>query len=106
MGLIGTTCIRCGTSIPRPEGAEAPTCASCADLLEGRARSADEPSRCCPVDGSAMGKNMVHGLLVDRCPSCHGVWLDGGELDLLEHAVADGDESRLATTVVLGLTRR
>lgn len=22
----------------------------------------------------------LHDLLVDRCPSCHGIWLDNGEL--------------------------
>jgi Zn-finger nucleic acid-binding protein len=34
----------------------------------------------------------VDGLLLDRCPTCKGIWLDPGELRKLEHiAVRIGD---------------
>lgn len=34
----------------------------------------------------------LHDLLVDRCPDCHGVWLDKGELKKVED-IAAGFES-------------
>jgi Zn-finger nucleic acid-binding protein len=30
-----------------------------------------------------MARRPFDGVLVDRCPNCRGIWLDGGELDLL-----------------------
>lgn len=35
-----------------------------------------------------------HGALkVDRCPSCHGLWLDRGELDAVHDAVVEYGET-------------
>ena len=41
--------------------------------------AAEENARHFPVDDSVMQKDIAHMVLIDRCPSCHGVWLDGGE---------------------------
>lgn len=30
-----------------------------------------------------MTRKALDGVLVDSCPTCEGVWLDGGELDML-----------------------
>ncbi len=31
-----------------------------------------------------MNKEIKHGVLIDSCPICDGVWLDHGELDMLK----------------------
>jgi Zn-finger nucleic acid-binding protein len=38
-----------------------------------------------------------HGIVVDRCPSCDGRWLDLDELDQLEATVPSTPEERRAT---------
>ncbi len=38
-----------------------------------------------------------HGIIVDRCPSCEGRWLDHDELDQLEATVPSTPEERRAT---------
>jgi Zn-finger nucleic acid-binding protein len=51
-----------------------------------------------------MAKEIVSQVVIDRCPSCGGVWLDGGELEMLRRALEGGHRDPLARTVVLGLT--
>lgn len=41
----------------------------------------------CPHDGTEMEHVSRHGVEIDHCPSCGGVWLDRGELDHLIEAV-------------------
>ena len=33
---------------------------------------------------------MVSNVIVDRCPQCKGVWLDGGELETVRRAIEEG----------------
>jgi Zn-finger nucleic acid-binding protein len=41
----------------------------------------------CPIDGTALVMSERHGIEIDYCPQCRGVWLDRGELDkILERA--------------------
>lgn len=35
----------------------------------------------CPRDSNTLTVTYKHGIEVDICPSCDGVWLDRGELD-------------------------
>ena len=35
----------------------------------------------CPVDQSPLVMTERHGVEIDYCPTCRGVWLDRGELD-------------------------
>ena len=37
-----------------------------------------------------MSKEIVWNVVVDRCPSCRGMWLDGGELELLKAGIEAG----------------
>lgn len=37
----------------------------------------------CPKCGADLHTETFHAVQIDRCPDCHGVWLDHGELDLL-----------------------
>lgn len=35
----------------------------------------------CPSDGADLLMTERHGIEIDYCPQCRGVWLDKGELD-------------------------
>jgi hypothetical protein len=37
----------------------------------------------CPKCGADLETIEEHGVHVDRCPECHGIWLDQGELDVV-----------------------
>lgn len=37
----------------------------------------------CPKCGTRLNSHTLHDVSVDECPSCHGVWLDAGELEAL-----------------------
>ncbi len=52
-----------------------------AERLE-RERAAHK--RKCPNCGADLREQDHHGLKIDVCPECRGVWLDQGELELLE----------------------
>ena len=99
MSLFGERCARCGNRRTKREYEGVPTCESCEEELRARARAEGEERRQCPIDGTAMGKDVVLGVIIDRCPSCRGVWLDGGELDLIRESVAEGMAMDLARAV-------
>lgn len=43
----------------------------------------------CPVDGETLVMADRHGVEIDYCPRCRGVWLDRGELDkIIDRAAA------------------
>ena len=35
----------------------------------------------CPKCGGHLKTEEYHRIQIDRCPDCHGVWFDAGELD-------------------------
>ena len=35
----------------------------------------------CPKCGERLGEVEVSGVNASKCPACHGIWLDEGELD-------------------------
>lgn len=37
----------------------------------------------CPKCGTRLQQQSLHGVSVDECPSCRGMWLDQGELQEL-----------------------
>ena len=87
MSLFSEKCARCGRRTKdRHEGK--PTCESCRKVLELKLAATGEQPRACPIDGTAMTKTVAHMMIIDRCPTCHGVWLDAGELDCLTDEVA------------------
>lgn len=45
----------------------------------------------CPKCGGTLAEAEFHHIKLDRCPDCHGVWLDNGELEMLAHV----DQSRV-----------
>jgi rubrerythrin len=49
----------------------------------------------CPRCGKTLQQRVERGVTVDQCPSCGGVWLDKGELDVLAKADDQGLFGRL-----------
>jgi hypothetical protein len=35
----------------------------------------------CPKDGNDLSSKSFHGVQIERCPYCNGIWLDAGEID-------------------------
>ncbi len=90
MGLFAPKCSRCGKTRTRRTYQGLPTCESCEQSLEARMRAAKEERRGCPRDGSEMAKELALLVVIDRCPTCKGVWLDAGELEQIRSSVAEG----------------
>lgn len=100
MSLFGEKCVRCGERRTKQTFEGLPTCEPCEAELRARLRARSEDTRACPIDGAAMSKDVVLNIVIDRCPTCEGVWLDGGELELVRTAVANGVAMDLARAVV------
>lgn len=49
--------------------------------LEERERLKDLHWMHCPKCGMELKEEIYKGIRIDRCTSCHGVWLDNGELE-------------------------
>jgi hypothetical protein len=54
-----------------------------------RAARGAEPMRC-PKDATQLQQHSHQGVTVDECPSCHGMWLDHGDLQALAGKDSDG----------------
>jgi phage FluMu protein Com len=39
----------------------------------------------CPKCGGALVETDFHHIKIDKCPDCGGIWLDKGEIEMLEH---------------------
>jgi hypothetical protein len=99
MAIFGEKCVRCGERRTRHEFEGLPTCEPCENEIRARGRAAEESPRSCPIDGQPMEKDVVLNVVIDRCTRCKGVWLDGGELELIRNAVAEGVSMDLARAV-------
>lgn len=56
-------------------------------------KKGDKP-RLSPVTGQPMEQIVIHGVVVDRCPTSKGIWLDAGELEqLMEASMAKSEEA-------------
>jgi hypothetical protein len=96
MAIFGDKCIRCDKRRTKQTHEGLPTCETCREALIAGARAASEDARLCMVDGNQMTKDVILNVVIDRCPKCNGVWLDGGELELIRLAVANGVAMDLA----------
>ena len=43
----------------------------------------------CPKDGTVLATVDHLGVNIEECPTCHGMWLDEGELETLAHRERD-----------------
>ena len=50
----------------------------------------------CPKDGYDLTSSVVHGVTIETCPHCGGIWLDAGELD----AISKDDSPNVITRVI------
>jgi len=100
MALFGKKCSRCGKTSTRRIYDGLPTCESCEALIEAKLRASRENRRRCPIDAAEMEKEILLNLVIDRCPTCHGVWLDGGELEQMRDSIEEG----LSKALVRGMT--
>jgi len=101
MGLFGEKCEFCRKNkTKRKNELGQYICADCE--LEQKADS--EEKRKCPVDGTQMEKEIIEDIIIDRCPSCKGVFLDAGEIDYLRELFGDSDSSSgFATGLAVGI---
>jgi hypothetical protein len=61
----------------------------------------------CPKDGYDLASNVHHGVTVETCPHCGGVWLDAGELEALAgHEDRPGLLGRVVGDVITTFRRR
>ena len=52
----------------------------------------------CPTDGSILTMSERHGIEIDYCPTCRGVWLDRGELDKILDRAATQQPGSVVTS--------
>lgn len=97
--LFGERCVRCDKLRTKREFEGLPTCDEC----ELKLRTIQEPRRRCPVDGGEMSKEVIQNVVIDRCPTCAGVWLDSGELELVKKRIEAGVPDNFATGFVVGM---
>ena len=44
----------------------------------------------CPKCGAELAERDMHGIKIDQCTECSGVWLDKGEMEMLLHSEESG----------------
>jgi len=54
----------------------------------------DEKPRLSPITGEEMEHLTIMGVVVDRCPTSEGIWLDAGELEEIIMMVREEDEAQ------------
>jgi acetyl-CoA carboxylase beta subunit len=66
------------------------------DKAAAAARAAERRSHLmkCPKCGADLHTEDFHGVQVDRCPDCHGIWLDHEEIRLLMKDDEEGGSLR------------
>ena len=52
----------------------------------------------CPVCKTSLAMSERHGIEIDYCPTCRGIWLDRGELDKIIERSAAADAPPQAPT--------
>jgi len=97
--IFGEKCVRCGMTRTKSQFEGVPTCDDCKLEIDAKR----EHTRPCPNCNSAMAKEIIMNVIVDKCPKCRGVWFDGGELDLLKEAIEAGGGGDLATEMLTGI---
>ncbi len=60
----------------------------------------------CPKDGSNLRAIEFHGVQVDHCDECGGLWLDHGEVDVLMKDEDPGLFRKVMGDVASALSRR
>jgi len=99
----GESCIRCGKYCKFEELKVLPSsygvCAECAVKIDPN----NKPKRMCPQDSTEMRKELVQDqVVIDRCNSCGGMWIDKDELEVIRQlAQREGVASNTAMMVLV-----
>ena len=67
------------------------------EALERLATKKEEKPRLSPISGEPMEQIALHGVIVDRCKTSGGIWLDAGELEQLVEAMRKGEQEGHST---------
>jgi len=59
----------------------------------------------CPKCGASLQPETFHGVTVDRCPDCHGLWFDAGEVEVIMKHEDPGVFKRVLSDVSASLKR-
>lgn len=78
-------CLRCNYAYATVMDDNIPVCDNCKKIFN------EEPTRTCPVDQTEMKKKLIKNIMIDKCPKCQGIWLDGNEVGLLGNIAAESD---------------
>jgi Zn-finger nucleic acid-binding protein len=57
----------------------------------------------CPKDGYDLSSSTYHGVQIESCPHCGGMWLDAGEIDAVAHEERPGLLTRVLTDAFASL---
>jgi uncharacterized protein len=60
----------------------------------------------CPKCGGHLVTEEFHRVQVDRCPDCHGLWLDAGEIDAVNNSSDKGLLGRVMGEFMGSLRRK
>ena len=71
-----------------------PVACACGQKFAAQDRLAGKTVKC-PKCGHDLTETDFHQIKIDRCTTCHGVWFDAGEVEMLEHV----DQSQIRSFV-------
>jgi len=57
----------------------------------------------CPKDGYDLASSSYHGVQIETCPHCGGMWLDAGELESVSHEDRPGLLTRVLSDAFTSL---
>ena len=105
MGIFGEKCEGCGSRTHSKDEFGRAKCGECQYKEKVKKEMEAEKIQKCPIDGADMKKECYEDIIIDRCPKCNGIWLDGGELEAIKKHIEDDADSGpgFGTGLVLGM---
>ena len=76
------------------------------EAADGAARERHSHLMRCPKCGGSLQTEALQGIQVDRCPDCHGIWLDHDEVAALMKHEDHGALGRAMSDLWTALRRR
>jgi len=58
----------------------------------------------CPKDGYDLASSIYHGVQIETCPHCGGMWLDAGEVEAVSHEERPGLLTRVLSDAFSSLS--
>jgi len=101
--FLGKKCYRCGTRTHN-KFEDLYVCEKC----ELKIKIEREGTRTCMICNTKMKKKLIETIIIDKCPKCKGIWLDGGELKKIqeisqEEGESEGHSNGMCTGLVIGM---